>query len=57
MASTIQLSDAVNRVQPSATVAVTTKATELKRAGVDVDAENEDGATALLGTWRWCAAC
>ena len=36
MASTIQLSDAVNRVQPSATVAVTTKATELKRAGVDV---------------------
>lgn len=36
MASNIELSDAVNRVQPSATVAVTTKANELKRAGIDV---------------------
>ncbi|MEM7767850.1 MAG: aminotransferase class I/II-fold pyridoxal phosphate-dependent enzyme, partial [Pseudomonadota bacterium] len=30
------LSDAVNRVQPSATIAVSTKAKELKRAGIDV---------------------
>ncbi|MEL7451882.1 MAG: pyridoxal phosphate-dependent aminotransferase [Pseudomonadota bacterium] len=36
MATDIQLSDAVNRVQPSATIAVTTKANELKRAGIDV---------------------
>ena len=36
MAGQIELSDAVNRVQPSATIAVTTKAAELKRAGVDV---------------------
>ncbi|MEL7129300.1 MAG: pyridoxal phosphate-dependent aminotransferase [Pseudomonadota bacterium] len=36
MAADIQLSDAVNRVQPSATIAVTTKANELKRAGIDV---------------------
>ncbi len=32
----IILSDAVNRVQPSATIAVTSKATELRRAGIDV---------------------
>ena len=32
----ISFSEAVNRVQPSATIAVSTKATELKRAGVDV---------------------
>jgi len=32
----IELSEAVNRVQPSATIAVTTKAAELKRAGLDV---------------------
>ena len=32
----IELSDAVNRVSPSATIAVTTKAAELKRAGIDV---------------------
>ncbi len=32
----IQLSDAVNRVQPSATIAVSTKAAEMKRAGIDV---------------------
>ena len=36
MAATLILSDAINRVQPSATIAVSTKATELKRAGVDV---------------------
>lgn len=36
MAVEIQLSDAVNRVSPSATIAVTTKAAELKRAGLDV---------------------
>jgi aspartate aminotransferase len=34
--SDIQLSDAVLRVKPSATIAVTTKAAELKRAGHDV---------------------
>ena len=32
----IELSDAVNRVEPSATLAVTAKAAELKRAGHDV---------------------
>ncbi len=32
----ITLSDAVNRVQPSATIAVSTKAREMKRAGIDV---------------------
>ena len=36
MAREIELSDAVNRVKPSATIAVTTKAMELKRAGLDV---------------------
>jgi len=36
MATEIELSDAVNRVKPSATIAVTTKAAELKRAGHDV---------------------
>jgi aspartate aminotransferase len=36
MSREIQLSDAVNRVSPSATIAVTTKAAELKRAGIDV---------------------
>ena len=36
MGTEIQLSDAVNRVKPSATIAVTTKAAELKRAGIDV---------------------
>ena len=36
MAQEIQLSDAVNRVSPSATLAVTAKAAELKRAGIDV---------------------
>lgn len=36
MGEQIQLSDAVNRVSPSATLAVTAKAAELKRAGVDV---------------------
>ncbi|MEL6322752.1 MAG: pyridoxal phosphate-dependent aminotransferase [Pseudomonadota bacterium] len=36
MAQDLRLSDAVNRVKPSATIAVTTKAAELKRAGVDV---------------------
>lgn len=36
MAGEIELSEAVNRVEPSATIAVTTKAAELKRAGVDV---------------------
>ena len=34
--SVLQLSDAVNRVQPSATIAVSNKAMELKRAGIDV---------------------
>lgn len=36
MAADLRLSDAVNRVKPSATIAVTTKAAELKRAGEDV---------------------
>ena len=36
MASHLILSDAVNRVAPSATIAVTTKAAELKAAGEDV---------------------
>ncbi len=36
MASHLTLSDAVNRVEPSATIAVTTKAAELRRAGEDV---------------------
>ena len=36
MAQEIQLTDAVNRVSPSATLAVTAKAAELKRAGIDV---------------------
>lgn len=36
MSVEIELSEAINRVQPSATIAVTTKAAELKRAGVDV---------------------
>lgn len=36
MALDITLSDAVNRVEPSATIAATTKAAELKRAGKDV---------------------
>ncbi len=36
MAADLRLSDAVNRVKPSATIAVTTKAAELKRAGQDV---------------------
>jgi aspartate aminotransferase len=34
--SGINLSDAVNRVKPSATIAVTTRAAELRRAGEDV---------------------
>lgn len=36
MTSQLKLSDAVNRVAPSATIAVTTKAAQLKRAGEDV---------------------
>lgn len=36
MASQLYLSDAVSRVAPSATIAVTTKAAELKRAGENV---------------------
>ncbi|MCF6328890.1 MAG: pyridoxal phosphate-dependent aminotransferase [Henriciella sp.] len=36
MASHLTLSKAVNRVQPSATIAVTTKAAELRQAGEDV---------------------
>ncbi|MEO0881744.1 MAG: pyridoxal phosphate-dependent aminotransferase [Pseudomonadota bacterium] len=36
MPAQLTLSEAVNRVQPSATIAVTTKASELKRAGADV---------------------
>lgn len=36
MASNLTLSDAVNRVAPSATIAVTTKAAELRAAGEDV---------------------
>ncbi|HBH89588.1 pyridoxal phosphate-dependent aminotransferase [Ponticaulis sp.] len=34
--SNLQLSEAVNRVQPSATIAVSNKAMELKRQGIDV---------------------
>ena len=36
MPISIELSDAINRVEPSATLAVTAKAAELKRAGHDV---------------------
>jgi aspartate aminotransferase len=36
MASDLTLSRAVERVQPSATIAVTTKANEMKRAGINV---------------------
>ena len=36
MALDLTLSEAINRVQPSATIAATTKADELKRAGKDV---------------------
>lgn len=36
MSAQLTLSEAVNRVQPSATIAVTTKAAELKRSGADV---------------------
>ena len=36
MATEIALSKAVERVQPSATIAVTTKANEMKRQGIDV---------------------
>lgn len=36
MADNLILSDAVNRVQPSATIAVSTKANEMKRQGIDV---------------------
>ena len=36
MALDLTLSDAINRVQPSATIAASTKAAELKRAGKDV---------------------
>ncbi|MFN7180225.1 pyridoxal phosphate-dependent aminotransferase [Hyphomonas sp.] len=36
MAADIQLSEAISRVKPSATIAVTTKANEMKRAGLDV---------------------
>lgn len=36
MENEIELSEAVQRVKPSATIAVTTKAAELKRAGIDV---------------------
>jgi len=36
MSGQLMLSEAVNRVQPSATIAVSTKASELKRAGADV---------------------
>ena len=36
MSDTLRLSDALDRVKPSATIAVTTKANELKRAGHDV---------------------
>jgi aspartate aminotransferase len=36
MAADIQLSDAISRVKPSATIAVTTKANEMKRQGLDV---------------------
>ena len=36
MSADIELSRAVKRVQPSATLAVTAKAGEMKRAGIDV---------------------
>jgi aspartate aminotransferase len=36
MAADLQLSDAIARVKPSATIAVTTKANEMKRQGLDV---------------------
>lgn len=36
MPADLTLSEAVSRVQPSATIAVSTKATEMKRAGIDV---------------------
>ncbi|MGA1344150.1 MAG: pyridoxal phosphate-dependent aminotransferase [Hyphomonas sp.] len=36
MAADIELSDAINRVKPSAKIAVTTKANEMKRQGLDV---------------------
>jgi len=36
MADNLILSDAVNRVQPSATIAVSTKSNEMKRQGIDV---------------------
>ena len=36
MTADIRLSDAIARVKPSATIAVTTKANEMKRAGLDV---------------------
>ncbi|MEL6830249.1 MAG: aminotransferase class I/II-fold pyridoxal phosphate-dependent enzyme, partial [Pseudomonadota bacterium] len=36
MTSALKISDTVNRVQPSATIAVTTKASELRQAGEDV---------------------
>ena len=36
MAADIQLSEAISRVKPSATIAVTTKANEMKRQGLDV---------------------
>lgn len=36
MAADIALSEAINRVKPSATIAVTTKANEMKRQGLDV---------------------
>ncbi len=36
MAADIKLSDAISRVKPSATIAVTTKANEMKRQGLDV---------------------
>jgi aspartate aminotransferase len=36
MAADLKLSDAISRVKPSATIAVTTKANEMKRQGLDV---------------------
>lgn len=36
MAADLRLSDAIDRVKPSATIAVTTKANEMKRQGLDV---------------------
>ena len=36
MAAELRLSDAISRVKPSATIAVTTKANEMKRQGLDV---------------------